>query len=177
MCLKGYFDYGKSSKLGYEWETTFLTGLVPNLTHPTWKGISGNLTFKKAQQLMYNSDFSKVDINKQNKFIYILGKGYCLQSDDIGEELHIISEEKNLDVYLVHSSTTSQIVRDKSTYAWFEMKSSSLVTYELIDAKLTYEIVDNTIKDGETCVDYRNLDETYGDCNYRALKGMIIIQR
>ena len=126
---------------------------------------------------MYDTDFSKVDINNPNKFIYILGKGYCLQSDDFGEELQIISEEKNLDVYLVHSSTASSIVRDKSTYAWFEMKSSSPDNYDLIDYKLNYDIVDNTIKDGETCVDYRNLDETYGDCNYRALKSKIIIQR
>ena len=173
VCFKGYFDYGKAIEFGYEWKTTFLTGMMPNSTRPSWKGIAKNLSFHKIQQDICESNFSKVEVNKPTEFNYIFGKGFCLQTSSFGKKLQITSKEKNLYIFLSHSSTDTKIIAEQSMYSRIELGSSSDSTFDMKDYELSYEIQDNTIYDGKTCIDYRKQQETYGDCNYRVLKSQL----
>jgi hypothetical protein len=174
VCVKGFYDYGKASKYGYKWRSRFLAGWISNTTKPTWKGIHGNSTFKQIQDALYEKDFSKVKINNQNKIKYIFGRGFCLLTPSFGEMLEISNKGKNLKVYLVHNTTDSKIIIDQNPNSFVELGPTSNKTFDYKIYKINYEVEDNTIHDGTICVDYRKLSESYGECNYRALKSFIL---
>ena len=73
-------------------------------------------------------------------------------------------------IYLVHNSTENRLTLDKenpSTIVVIGATSNTTFVYRSVE--LFYEVQDNTIFEGTTCVDYRKQDESFGDCNYKAL--------
>ena len=173
VCFKDFFDYGKASKYGYKWRTGFLTGWISNTTQPTWKGIHGNSTFQQIQDVLFERDFSKVKMSNPNKLKYIFERGFCLKTSSFGEMLEISNREKNLKVYLAHNSTDLKILVDRNPSSFIEFGPTSKETFDFKIYKIHYEVEDNSIHDGTSCVDYRHLSESYGECNYRALKSYI----
>ena len=171
ICFRDYYDYEtKKYNHGYNWNSWLLSGRVPNSTIPTWIGIHRNTTFKSILNDLYEKDFSKIEVNTPHNPIFRFGRGFCYLTKGIGKKFKVTSREKNLRVYLVHSSTDSRIIYDELPIK-FGPTSNEIFDYKI--HKLLYKIKDNTILDGKDCVDYRKLDETYGDCNYRALKNHI----
>ena len=172
VCFPNFFDFSKSKEFGYEWKTNLLTGMIPNTTRPSWKGLNGNLTFQRMRRVLYDKDFSKVDINTQSRLKYILLKGFCLQANSIIKELTITSKERDLDVFLVHKSTDTRIILDM--HSRIDLRSTSVQNFDSKTYTISYEILDNSIHDGKTCKDYRKQEETYGDCNYRVIKAYLV---
>jgi hypothetical protein len=152
----------------------FLAGKLGNSTTPNWKGIYGNFvvdgnsTFQQMQDLFYEKDFSKVEINKLYDLTYRLGRGFCLKVHGLDNNLIITTKEKNIRAYIVHDSTDSYISanRDEETLIKLGVEKDEY-DYKIYDLK--YEILDNTIYDGALCTDYRNQPESYGECNINAL--------
>ena len=172
VCFKDYFDYEKASTFGYEWKTDFLTGLIFNKTRISWKGLYGNHTFHDIQQATYKQDISKIEINTPTELKYNFGKGFCLKSSRFGKRLEIVSKKKQLTVFLVHSSTDARISYDKSLHTMIELGSSKLGY--LKEYEISYEILDNTIHDGTKCIDYRQKEESYGNCNNRVFETYLV---
>ena len=170
VCYHSFFDYEKAAEHGYSWRSKFLTGLLPNSTTPSWRGKNGNSTFQEIQHLIYEKDFSKVNVSKPNEPIYIFGKGFCLQVKEFGNYLIVTTKEKNLKVYLVHKSTDERLTSDKENpYSQVKFGATSNSTFDFKAMTLVYHVKDNTIFEGTTCVDYRKQEESFGDCNYNAL--------
>ena len=170
VCYHTFFDYEKSTEFGYDWRSKFLAGLLPNSTIPSWKGKQGNSNFQKIQELIYDKDFSNVTVSKPNELIYVFGKGFCRQVKGFGRKLQVTSKEKEIKAYLVHKSTDKILISDKeSPYSQIELGATSDTTFDYKAVELFYEVEDNTIFEGATCVDYREQEESYGDCNYKAL--------
>ena len=174
ICFKDFFDYGKASKYGYKWRTAFLTGWISNTMQPTWKGFHGNSTFQLIQDAVFKRDFSKVNISNPNKLKYIFGRGFCLLTPSSVEMLEIFNKEKHLKVHLAHNSTNSKILLNRNPASIIEFGPTSKDTFDHKIFKIHYEVEDNSIHDGTSCVDYRHLSETYGECNYKALKTYIL---
>ena len=172
VCFKDHFNYEKASTFGYEWKTDFLTGMFPNKTEKSWKGLYGNHTFQKIQQATYEQDISKIEINTPSELKYKFGKGYCLKSSRFGKRLEIVSKEKLLAVFLVHSSTDTIISYDKSMHSMIELGSNT--NGYLKEYEISYDIIDNTFHDGTKCIDYRQQEETYGYCIYRVFESYLV---
>ena len=75
--------------------------------------------------------------------------------------------------YVVYSSTDSTIHIDRSLQFLTTLGFTFNITFDNKAYELSVEVHDNTINDGSTCVDYRNLNYIYGECNYKAPKNYI----
>lgn len=169
VCLGGFFQYGKAAEFGYSLRSKYLAGMIPNSTIPTWKGNAGNSTIQEIQDYIFKKDFRRVKINKPSEFMYKFGKGFCLQTQEIDQDIFISTEEDNLKVYIMHDSTDSQLIKEKSQQGYTNLNKISNTTFDYKIYEISYQVVDETIHDGDSCVDYRKQGQTYGECNYNAL--------
>ena len=173
VCLDGSFQYGKAAEFGYSLRSKYLAGMIPNSTTPTWKGNAGNSTIQEIEDYIFRKDFRKVKINIPNEFIYKFGKGFCLQTQEIDQDIFISSKEVDLNVYIIHDSTDSQLIKEKNPQSFTKLNKISSTMFDYKIYELSYEVLDETIHDGNSCVDYRKQDQSYGECNYNALKHLI----
>ena len=171
ICLLRFFSYEKAIEFGYtNSRTKFLAGMVHNSTLPTWKGIHQNYTFQEIQNILFDKDFSQVKVSMSNELRYVFSKGFCLETKSAEKYLEIITKNKNLVVYLQHRSTDLRLYSDLNPNSHIRFGTTSNNTFDCMDYEIFYEIYDNSIYEGTTCVDYRKQAETYGDCNYKAFK-------
>jgi hypothetical protein len=171
VCFKHYYDWKKANLVfGYKWLSNFLTGRTPNSTRPTWKGKYGNSSFKAIQEAIFPRKFDSIKVSIPHKLIFKFGMGFCLQTKSLDKIQKITSNVSYLRVYIVHNSTDSQILYDQTS---IKIGPTSNDTFDYKIYRLFYDIFDNTIFEGKSCVDYRKLKDSYGDCNYKALKNYI----
>ena len=60
VCFDSFFDYDEAAKLGYDWRTSLMAGMLPNSSIPSWKGKYGNYTFQEIQDLVYEKTLAKL---------------------------------------------------------------------------------------------------------------------
>ena len=172
VCFPNFFDYSKALEYGYRHRSGYLSGVLhlPKSSKPTWMGKNGNTTFYEIQKQIYAADFSKVSINQKiNKKLFVLNNGFCLEVRGFEKHLRITTKAKRLRVNLIHNSTDIKVYsKIPLEFGLIDNTSADYKVYEI-----NYEIHDNTIHDGRTCFDYRKQKESYGDCNYNALKNYI----
>ena len=174
VCFRSYFDYGRASEYGYDMHSKYLAGIIPNSTRSTWLGISQNLTFQEINKILFSErNFTKISMNQPSKLIFEFNKGFCLKTNGIDEEMLVTTSDKNLRIYIVHTSTDSRIISEKTLHSTTTLGKTSKISFDYKVYEIILEVHDNTIHDGTKCVDYRNQNDTYGDCNYKALKNHI----
>ena len=174
VCLQVYFNYNIADKYGYSMQSKFLAGMIQNSTKPTWKGIHGNVSSQNMIDLLFDTDFSKLKMDKPSKIFNKFGKGFCLKVNGLEKDLKITNKGKDLRVFFVQSSTDPKIYVDVSPNAFVKLISTSNTTFDYKVYEIVNEIHDNTIYEGISCVDYRKQDEQYGECNYKALKELLL---
>ena len=176
VCIEGSFHYEKAFEFGYYWLINYLIGMIPNSTKPTWMGIHQNSTFKEINNVVLDKDFSQISVNQPSKLSYEMDKfGFCLHTTGTDDALQVTTKDKKLSIFIVHSSTDSKICSDRSLQFLAHLGFTSNTSFDYKVYELSVEVHDNTIHDGTTCVDYRKHDETYGKCNYEALKNYFYI--
>ena len=173
VCFGDPFDYEIAADHGYNRLSEFLVGKLGNSTSPTWNGVHGNLSFEQMQDLLYEKDFSKVELREHHDLTYRLGRGFCLYVHGFDKSIKITTKEKDIKAFVVHDSTDNHISANKveETLIQIGLKSGK---YDYKIYELGYEILDSTIFDGISCVDYRNQPESYGECNEKALRKHIL---
>ena len=167
VCFKYFYNWENASEFGYTWKSHFLAGIIPNSTRPTWKGKYGNLTFKTIQEAVFPRRFDDVKVSTPHRIIFKSGRGYCLETQSLDRKQLVTSNVNHLRVYIVHNSTDSTILYDQTP---LKIGPTSDHTFDYKVYKIFYNVIDKTIFEGKSCVDYRKLNESYGDCNYRTLK-------
>ena len=171
ICFLSYYDYEKAAKIGYpKYRTKFLAGMVQNSTLPTWKGIHQNHTFQELQNILFEKDYSHVEVSISKNPRYFLNKGFCLEANGTGEYMEIVATNTNLVVYLEHNSTDLRLFSELNPNSYIKFGATSNTTFDMMEYEIFYEVHDNTIYEGSACVDYRKQNESYGDCNYKAFK-------
>ena len=170
VCFQSFFDYTKASQFGFGSRTDFLAGMTKYSTKPTWTGQNENSTFKEILDIVYEKDFSQVKIENATEVKYVFNHGYCKQINIMDKHIRITSGNKNMVVYLQHSSTDPKLFSELDPDSYITFGSTSKTTYDDKNYEIFYEIHDITINEGTTCVDYRKQKETFGGCNIRVFK-------
>ena len=170
VCFQSFFDYEKASQFGFGSRTDFLAGMTKNSTKPTWMGKNENSTYKEILDIVYEKDFSQVKMENATEVKYVFNYGYCKQIKRMDKFLIITSGNKNMVVYLQHSSTDLKLFSELDPDSHITFGATSNNTYEDKNYEIFYEVHDNTIYEGTTCVDYRKQKETFGECNIRVFK-------
>ena len=167
VCFQELFDYGKASEFGYDLYSKFFAGMIPNSTRPTWKGIFQNSTFQEINNILHQRDFSKITLNQPSRQSFAINEGFCLMTNGLDDELEVTTKDKKLSIFIVHNSTASSL-HSETTLGFNSNTSYDYKVYEL-----TFQVHDNTIYEGITCVDYRKKSFTYRDCKNNAVKKKI----
>ena len=74
------FDFKKARELGYEGYSKFLGGVSNTTNIPTWKGKYNNLTYEKLADILFNKDFSNVEVNEETQSFLLFHHLYCLKT-------------------------------------------------------------------------------------------------
>ena len=167
VCFKNFYDRKNASIFGYNWKSHFLAGIIRNSPRPTWKGKHGNSSFNIIQEAVFPKWFDNVKVSTPFRHVFKFGRGFCLETMNLDKKQIVTSNVNYLRVYIVHNATDSQIPYDQLP---LKIGPTSNHTFDNKVYKLIYNVIDKTIFEGKSCVDYRKLDESYGDCNYRAFK-------
>ena len=164
------FNYVLANELGYSGYFLFLAGIARKSNVPTWKGIHQNLTYKKLHEMLYESPFNSVDVNRETDKNFVFHNGPCLKTiSTYGKDIKISTKKRSLQIFLLHETSDKQITTNKSPESTITLDVEEN-NYDYLRYELTYEIHDDSINDGISCVDYRYLQENYGDCLYKELK-------
>ena len=164
------FDYHTANRLGYSAYYLFLVGMSRESEFPTWRGINGNLSYEILQDILIDNDFANVSVNEETAKSFIFHNKYCLETQlSSGKDLKISTTNKSLKIFLNHKSTDLRITNFRTSQLMIDLEVEE-TAFHYWRYSLKYEVYDDTIHDGNTCVDYRRLKESYGDCIYNIFK-------
>ena len=174
ICSKHFFNYSEARRNGYPSLSLFLGGGLQGSTIPTWKGNTGDLKFLNYSKKLFVFDYSRLEINVDYDKQFLFHHGFCLETSVLTEEtLSVITKEKDLRIYPFHATTDLRITDERSSGHGVTLDVGEDSPYHYWGYEITYEVYDNTIDDGASCVDYRKLQESYGDCLFRNFKDYV----
>ena len=176
ICQKTRYNYAESNKEGYSMHSKFLAGLNDNSPRPTWKGKHGNSSFQNLIWTFFENNFKNVEVNIDADLekVFLFYQGFCLkiESSPTEEFLEISTTDIPLRVYPSHESTETNVTNEKSDHYGITIDVGAVNSsdFHIIIYEVSYEVHDNTLFEGETCIDYRKQTESYGDCLYEAVR-------
>ena len=176
VCPKARYNYAESTTEGYTMHSKFLAGLLDNSSRPTWKGKYGNSSFQTLIWNFFENDFDNVHINTDAELeeVFLFYQGFCLKmkSSPTDEFLQITTTDIPIRVYPSHDTTEEKVINDKSDSYGITLDVGAINSshFHIIIYEVLYEVHDNTLFEGETCIDYRKRTESYGDCLYEVVK-------
>ena len=165
ICSKQFFNYSAARINGYPSFSLFLAGGLQETKIPTWKGNTGNLEFLNYSKNIFDFNYSGLDINADYDKIFLFHHGFCLDTSVLSEKTLIVkTKEKAVRIYPFHKSTDLRITDEKSSGNGVTLNVGEDSPFHYWAYEISYEVYDNTIHEGTSCVDYRKLQEDYGDC-------------
>ncbi len=149
------FDFSKAREWGYAAYSLFLGGRTSTTDIPTWKGSENNLTYEKLVDILFDKDFSNVEVNEETQSFFLFHDLYCLKTSlPNGKKLTVTTKSKALIISPKHETTDLRIASKDTPHSSLVLDVSN-DSYHYWRYKLKYEVHDNSIYEGTTCVDYR----------------------
>ena len=111
ICKHGSgFDFQMAKELGYPAYYLFLGGISSANDIPTWKGKDSNLTYEKLADILFDKDFSNVEVNEETQRFFIFHHYYCLKTAiPTGKTLIVTTKSKSLRISPKHETTDLKI--------------------------------------------------------------------
>ena len=164
ICKNDLYNYEKGNKMGYDYKSKFLAGMLSVTESPSWTGKKGDIAYNDLLYELFDDSFS-TNISSGSKLEFLFPEGFCF-STNTKDDLLITTKKDNLIVYIVHESKYKKISIDPQTV--IHLGPTSNTTFEYKNYRIDYTAIDNTVFEGQECVDYRKMTSTYGDCIYQA---------
>ena len=164
ICKKTLYNYEKGIKMGYNFRSKFLAGLIKKSVAPSWKGINGDKTYDDLLHELFDDNFS-TNISADSKLDFIFPQGFCFNTST-KNDLQITTAKDDLEIYIVHESYYKKISINSELV--IDLVLTSNTTFEYRNYRIDFKAIDNTVMEGQDCVDYRKMKISYGDCIYQA---------
>ena len=163
VCQTSEYNRSKAKKIGYNWYVHFWAGLIwPfNDRNVTWKGQTGNLSFSKLFDELFDYDYSSIEVKnaKLGEQYLSLNLGMCVKLDDLDTDiLANIVTYKTLKLLAIDPNTFNKVVMNLDPKAIVTVGPTHDGKYKWADVLLEYSVTDNSIDDGVYC---RNYDDTF----------------
>ena len=178
ICQDDQFNYTKSISNGYEFFTKFMAGILMNTTSTiTWNGYHGNHTYKELENLLFDYDYSKLDLSKNKKWVYnntlrfIFPHGVCMKFLNVqSQPWLILKTAKKVKVLFVDPARANTIRTGANFDAEGSIGPVFSTHFQFRVYDVDYSLHDESIYDGSSCTNYEKLDSSYGECLMAALK-------
>ncbi len=174
VCQTNQYNYSKSRSFGYHWLTRLWGGILKSkdTRKVTWKGKTGNLSFTKLSEQLYDYDYSVIDFKqgKLGKLYLSLNLGMCVKLDDLGTELLTgMYTNRTLELLAVDPNTFNRVRMNFDSKASFTVGPRNFGMYDWADVRVDYSVTDNSIDDGVGCKVYE-YPNTYEECVTKTLQ-------
>ena len=180
ICNKDQYNYATGKEQGYDTNTDFMKGKSNYTAHVSWRGKNRSTTSKDMMSSLYRSDYEDlVNFNGKMEKVFVQPEGFCykLQDYNIKEDL-IIRSKQNLKVYVVDANRANNFMIEITDSEVDNMiiQPTTSKTYEGKRFKLSIDIFDNSVHNGQDCTDYAKLGSHYGSCLEGFTKDMLLKQ-
>ena len=174
VCQTNQFNNSESRSYGYYWLTRLWGGILKSNDDRkvTWKGKTGNLSFAKLSELLYDYDYSAIafEQGKLGKQYLSLNLGMCVKLDDLGTEyLAGMYTNRTLKLLAVDPNTFNKVRMDFNSKASYTVGPRNDGMYDWADVRVDYSVTDNSIDDGVGCKVYE-YPNTYEECVTKTLQ-------
>ena len=168
ICPTHRYHYQDSKENGYHLIADVMLGNLTGSKIPSWKGLKGDLSFWKLAEMLFTNDFTGVEISKSTEKVFLFHHGFCLKTST--PDMWLSTNEASLTIFNVHPSSDLAITFNKSPGNRIQLDVGKDYSYQFHKYEISYEVHDQTIHEGYSCVDYRKQTESYGDCILRNFK-------
>ena len=174
VCQSSEYNESKAKRLGYDWDVHLWAGVIQSKDDRkvTWKGQTGNLSFRKLFDELYDYDYSNIDFvsGKSGKTFLSLNLGLCVKLDNLGSDImtHIYTD-RTMKLLAVDPNTFTKVIMDLDPKAIVTVGPTYAGKYDWADVLLEYSVTDNSIDDGVYCRNYDNT-YTYENCVTKAIQ-------
>ena len=167
VCSDNQFNYSKAATHGYQSNTNFLGGKVTNSTTPSWMGntTNNNLTPDMFLESLYSFNYSDLAVgNGKSEKVEVVTSGFCMKISNFSMNSIVEITTKNpLRVYILDPYRSTALRLERMLGHTLKLKkgprgfSNSLY-------KISFELHDDTLHDGNICKDYSRAKGEFGDC-------------
>ena len=174
VCQSSEYNESKAKRLGYDWDVHLWAGVIQSKDDRkvTWKGQTGNLSFRKLFDELYDYDYSNIDFvsGKSGKTFLSLNLGLCVKLDNLGSDImtHIYTD-RTIKLLAVDPNTFTKVIMDLDPKAIVTVGPTHQGKYDWADVLLEYSVTDDSIDDGVYCRVYDN-SYTYDYCVTNAIQ-------
>ena len=168
ICPTHRYYYAESRNQGYHYSIDILMGQLKGSITPTWKGLHGNLTFKKLSGILFNKLHGGVNVTQTYEEVFLFFQGFCWKT--YAPSIGITTNEMDITIFYLHPTSDLAVTFDKGPSHRIYLHVGQDKSYKYLRYEISYEVHDQTIHEGYSCVDYRKQTESYGDCILRNFK-------
>ena len=174
ICQDNQQSILKSRTHGYEWLVDFLAGNANGSDVSTWRGSNNNLTYDELVLELHTVDFDDVKVyfdgwsaedEVGTEEVYKVSYGFCrmVRTDQAKERVYVASKKK-VKVLLIDPNTDVKIyIEQKLNTAIFVPGFKNGSGFDVL-YKMYFEIQDDSILHGSSCMDYSRVGSSYSTC-------------
>ena len=182
ICQDNQFNYSKAKDYGYSKLSYFYFGIIgyPNIS---WNSKHENRSFKYLQQNLYQANYSKHTLIKNNikggyyeqlepkedDIVFRIPVGFCWQAKHL-DKFYRIQSTNRTTIYLTDPLKDNMLMIPQVENGKFSIGMNENGFYDNNVYKMKLSVVESGLKEGQTCIDYEKRDSSYGDCLHKTIK-------
>ena len=97
ICQADQFNQTKAKSLGYGHIELFLNGMLNGTNTTSWHGKYGNLTHIELQSILFDYDYTKLELHKYGssiEYIFMVPHGICIKIKEPNPTIYFESKQR-----------------------------------------------------------------------------------
>ena len=167
VCSDNQFNYSKAATHGYQSNTNFLAGKVTNSTTPSWMGntTNNNLTPDMSLESLYSFNYSDLAVgNGKSEKVEVVTSGFCMKISNFSMNSTIEMTTKNPLRFYILDPYRSTALRLERMLGHTRKLKEGQAGFSFSFNKISLELHDDKIHDGDICKHYSSTKGNFGDC-------------
>ncbi len=167
ICNDNQFSYSRAAAHGYQSHTDYLTGNVTGSTSPSWLGNTTNdyLTPEMFLQSLYSFNYSDLKVVRGNKEqARITTEGFCMKIANFSMNSYVEMYTKEHIRFYILDPYRSTALRLEPILGHTRKLTKGPDGFSYSHYKISFELHDDTLHEGENCKDYSKAVGNFGDC-------------
>ena len=161
VCEQSQFNVKEQNRYGYHQIQYLILGLVNSRNTPTWKGLHGNLTFMDLMNTVSEFNYTDLNVlygtaNEEPEFRFPYGFCKKLSFYKITKFGKFLTS--NQVKFLALDPLTENAIKldERASSVYSLNKDATETTYEWARIKITVEVHDASLREGQVCTNYEN---------------------
>ena len=97
ICQADQFNQTNAESFGYNLIKPFLNGMLIGRNTTSWHGKDGNLTYKELESIIFDYDYTKLELHKYGssiEYIFMVPHGICIKIKEPNPTIYFESKQR-----------------------------------------------------------------------------------